>query len=333
MSTALNLVKKTLPTPSEAFATYWQFAARRQQRYFAKWDPQQQVDADPILDQYRFTNVYRAADRVSQYLIKEVQYNQQWDAENLFFRTMLFKLFNSIPTWRALVDEFGEPEQASFDAAAYATLLTDRREEGATVYNAAYIMPDVAQFQQSEKHRNHLALLNWMMDEQLPQRVAAAGSFAEVYQLLKDCPGIGAFLAYQLAVDLNYSPLIEFSENDFVQPGPGALDGLSKCFTSLGDYTPAAAIEWLTDTQQEHFERYAPNFQTLWGRWPHLIDLQNVFCEVSKYTRVSHPHIAGKAGRTSIKQHYKPATTPPKPFFPVNWKITTGAADNERALQ
>ena len=38
-------------------------------------------------------------------------------------------------------------------------------------------------------------------------------------------------------------------------------------------------------------------FEDLWGRWPTLIDWQNVFCEVSKYTRMSHPHLL-IAGRT-----------------------------------
>src|SRR3546814_5259976 len=45
---------------------------------------------------------------------------------------------------------------------------------------------------------------------------------------------------------------------------------------------------------------------TLFGRQLHLIDCQNLFCEISKYTRVSHPDIAGVSGRTTIKQEYRP---------------------------
>ncbi len=60
--------------------------------------------ADEILSTYKFTNAYRAADRVSQYLIREVIYHGDQSPENLFFRTLLFKIFNKIDTWELLVD-------------------------------------------------------------------------------------------------------------------------------------------------------------------------------------------------------------------------------------
>src|SRR5450755_3995359 len=77
------------------FDTYWRFAAARQHIYEARqagrpgpWT------ADPILMQHRFTNCYRAADRVSQFLISEVAYRGPQDPEDIVFRIMLFKLFN-----------------------------------------------------------------------------------------------------------------------------------------------------------------------------------------------------------------------------------------------
>ena len=57
---------------------------------------------DPVLSAHRFTNVYRAADRVSQYLIRNVLYDGPQDAEEVFFRALLFKLFNRIETWEQL---------------------------------------------------------------------------------------------------------------------------------------------------------------------------------------------------------------------------------------
>ena len=44
----------------------------------------------------------------------------------------------------------------------------------------------------------------------------------------------GNFLGYQFVTDLNYSEICSFSEMEFVIPGPGALDGIHKCFTGLG---------------------------------------------------------------------------------------------------
>ena len=36
---------------------------------------------------------------------------------------------------------------------------------------------------------------------------------------------------------------LDFGEDEFVVPGPGALDGIKKCFADTGGLTPTAAIE------------------------------------------------------------------------------------------
>jgi len=40
------------------------------------------------------------------------------------------------------------------------------------------------------------------------------------FDLLKSYATIGDFLAYQYLIDLNYSTLLNFSEMEFVVPGP-----------------------------------------------------------------------------------------------------------------
>ena len=88
---------------TEVFDTYWRFAAERQRVFFRKAAGSQPPwTSDPILVRYRFTNAYRAADRVSQFLIRDVQLGGPQNARDLFFRTILFKLFNRIDTWRLL---------------------------------------------------------------------------------------------------------------------------------------------------------------------------------------------------------------------------------------
>ena len=62
-------------------------------------------------------------------------------------------------------------------------------------------------------------------------------SLREVYEQLHGYPLMGDFMSYQTTIDLNYSALIEFSENEFARAGPGALRGIKKVFQGLGDYT------------------------------------------------------------------------------------------------
>ena len=54
---------------------------------------------------------------------------------------------------------------------------------------------------------------------------------------------VGDFLAYQFITDINYSTLTDFSEMEFTVPGPGARDGIHKCFESIG-----AALAELTSS-------------------------------------------------------------------------------------
>jgi hypothetical protein len=277
---------------------------------------------DPILATYKFTNAYRAADRVSQYLIRRVIYSGTYDERDTVFRVLLFKLFNKTETWRLLEESHGELVARRFDATEFGRTLDAALAGGAAIYSAAYIMPSgPADVRQPRKHRMHLEMLARLLRDRLPERLAAARSMAEAYGLLRGLPGIGPFLAYQYVTDLNYSGHLNFSEMEFVMPGPGARDGMRKCFTDLGDYSEADAIRWVADRQGEEFAARGLTFSTLWGRPLQLIDCQNLFCEVDKYARVLHPEIAGYSGRTRIKQKFSASALPLQLWFPPKWGI------------
>ena len=132
---------------------------------------------------------------------------------------------------------------------------------------------------------------------------------------------IGDFLAYQFVTDLNYSEICDFSEMEFVVPGPGARDGIHKCFSDLGGLSEPDIIRLVTDRQEYEFERLELAFRSLWGRRLQLIDCQNLFCEVSKYARVRHPDVTGVNDRNRIKQVYRPSGDPIEFWFPPKWAI------------
>ena len=83
--------------PTKVFDTYWRFAAERHQVYQARLRGEPcPWTTDSIIASHRFTNCYRAADRVSQYLINEVIYRGSQDADEVLFRILLFKFFNRL---------------------------------------------------------------------------------------------------------------------------------------------------------------------------------------------------------------------------------------------
>lgn len=309
--------------PTVVYDTYWQFAAKRQAIFFARLARRPPPwTNDPILQEYKFTNAYRASDRVSQYLIRHVIYEGDPSPEEVFFRTILFKVFNRIDTWELLVREVGTVSFATYSFGRYDAILGNAIHQGDRIYSAAYIMPSGGRFSEDgRKHRMHLKLIERMMREELPARIADAPSMGKAFELLRSYPTIGDFLAYQYVTDLNYSTLTNFSEMEFVAPGPGALNGIRKCFSDLGGLTEADIIKVVADRQRTEFERLGLSFQSLWERPLQLIDCQNLFCEVDKYARVKHPECAGVTDRKRIKQKYRSNATPISYWYPPKWEL------------
>jgi hypothetical protein len=311
--------------PTPVFDTFWRFAAARQSLYEARLRGQAAPwTSDPILRQHRFTNCYRAADRVSQFLISQVIYAGSRDPEELVFRTLLFKMFNRIPTWQLLQAALGEVSWRDYDFGRYERLLSAAFAAGERLYSAAYVVPPPA-FGEDRKHANHLRLLELMMSTGVTGRVSSAGSLREAFEVLRSYPAIGGFLAFQYLIDLNYSPVLGFEEMEFVVPGPGARDGIRKCFGRAADGIEADIIRYMADCQEEHFACLGLEFHGLRGRRLQLIDCQNLFCEVDKYARVAHPGIRGISGRTRIKQSFRPVPEPVPAWFPPKWGINGGS--------
>jgi hypothetical protein len=310
---------------TEVYDSYWRFAAERQQIFFRRMaNATRPWTTDPILTTYKFTNAYRASDRVSQYLIRHVIYRDDLphDPHELVFRILLFKIFNKIETWQMLERSLGHLTFSSYSFGSYDKVLSDAMARGVRIYSAAYIMPPGGTtFGHKFKHQNHLKLLELMMKNELPARLADSTSMQQGFELLLSYPTIGDFLAYQYITDINYSQVTNFSEMDFVVPGPGARDGLRKCFIDTGGLTDPELIRLVADQQEKEFERLELEFPSLWGRRLQLIDCQNLFCEVDKYARVAHPEIVGVTGRSRIKQKFSSAETRLDVWYPPKWKI------------
>jgi hypothetical protein len=305
---------------TEAFETYWRFAAERQNIFFNRLANIYPLSNDPILSTFKFTNAYRASDRVSQYLIRNVIYKGSQRKEEVFFRILLFKLFNKVETWELLSGAFGKITLANFNVVSFDRQLSSAFDQGIRIYSNAYIMPSAGSHG-GRKHTAHLNLLQRMLIDKLPDALSRASSMEEAFALFRAYPTIGDFLAYQYATDVNYSDICNFSESEFVMPGPGAKDGIRKCFPDLPLEMAADAIRSVYEQQREQFEQRKIDFRDLWGRPLQLIDCQNLFCEVDKYSRVAHPEIAGISLRTRIKQNYRPSPVPFDVFYPPKWGL------------
>ncbi|MGL5826775.1 MAG: nucleotide kinase domain-containing protein [Nocardioides sp.] len=307
--------------PTVVFDTYWRFAARRQAVYDARTQgaPGPWTE-DAILRRHRFTNCFRAADRVSQFLISDVTYTGSQEPDEVVFRTLLFKMFNRISTWELLRDRLGDLTWDGFDIDRYDRVLGAAHASGKRLYSAAYVIPP-PKFGAERKHTNHLGLLAHMMNDDLVRRLQDAPTMRAAFEVLRSYPAMGDFLAFQFLIDINYANVVNFDEMEFVVAGPGARDGLRKCFGPGSVGIEADLIRYMADAQVEQFARLGLEFSGLRGRPLQLVDCQNLFCEVDKYARVAHPDVAGLSGRSRIKQKFSAVATPVTAWFPPKWGL------------
>lgn len=309
--------------PTPVFEVFWHFAAERQAIFNRR---RSQVvppwTTDPILSAFKFTNVYRASDRVSQYLIRSVIYCGSQEPSEVIFRILLFKLFNKIETWELLKSHIGDITISRFSLPDFDTALSSALDNGQKIYSAAYIMPSGANaFPSARKHTAHLRLLELMLRRDIAKQITEADSLQRVFTILRGYPMIGDFLGFQYAIDINYSDIINFSESQFVVAGPGARSGIQRCFSSWTAMRYEDVIKLVTDLQEIEFEKRGLQFQSLAGRRLQLIDVQNLFCEIDKYARVRFPQTSRTSKRSRIKQRFKPKLKSIEYWYPPKWGI------------
>ena len=307
---------------NDVYDLYWYFAYERQNIFWQKLEGKLSPwTNDPILQEYKFCNSYRVNDRVSQYLLKNVIYNgKKYSDEDMLFRIILFKLFNKESTWELLLKNFSDITLSTFDRDKYSKVLENAIKNGESIYNDAYISCANKAFGYDRKHDNHLALLYKMfITDRMQDKLVKCTKMEEAFNIIKSYPLIGNFMAYQLVTDINYSNVVNFSEDEFTVAGPGSIRGIKKCFIDKGSFSNEDIIRYMYEHQEEEFKRLHLDFKRIGNRPLQLIDCQNIFCELDKYCRVKFPNL--KSNRTKIKKRYIPKKDKIEYVYPEKWQI------------
>ena len=295
------------------------FAFQRQEIYLHKLagDPVPELN-DPILRGCRFTNVYRAADRVSQYLIREVHPTAR-NAKLAFYQTILFKIYNNPDTWEYW-------KSLGMDDPYYWDLDYAISKIPASPFRGAYMnsLPgDVQGYQrpygEGAAAIRALQMVDQMLAWEIPELVAECRHSREIYHILRGCSNIGPFLGYQLTTDLGYSQYFKHTEDQFVVAGPGSEKGVQAARTIAAgepeDIIREVQQNWLGLMAAEGLP-----WRNLFGREPQLIDVQNVFCEYFKFYR------AKTQGR--MPRRFQSEGPVIQPVWPEKWGIPAGVWDH-----
>ena len=173
----------------------------------------------------------------------------------MFFRTLLFKIFNRISTWQLLTSAAGpgaRGRNTTSPATTRSSTSACAAESGSTRRPTSCPPPPLGE---ARKHRNHLRLAG--ADDARPGAGPSgrAATMEEAFNVLARLPGHRRLPGLPVPDRPELRAGLGFSEMDFVVPGPGARDGIRKCFGPAAGGIEAEVIRYMADTQEEHFER------------------------------------------------------------------------------
>ena len=256
---------------------------------------------DPILSQFRFCNVYRELDTVSQWIIDNVIHPHE-DDPNLWFMLCASRIINWPPSLTVMMDvKGGFGIKGLFNPQIAYDQLIVRKKAKQKVITGAYIVNSVTTDRDPDLIRkNKLAYICFRtLGEIWEARVEVQDKFKDTLQqsveTLKHYQGYGPFMSYQITVDLTYSNkwLGKASDyNTFNSAGPGTCRGLSRVFHNEkrvimedSEKTRLLAFQLKASQNPDYWPNTSKNMKT--GFAPlSMSNISNCNCEYDKWTRV-----------------------------------------------
>lgn len=234
---------------------------------------------DPILQSYRFCNMYRELDTVTIW-IRENWREPHADDPDLWFAMVTARLVN----WPHSLGAAGYP--VPWKAAKWASVLNKRKAAGEKVFTGAYMIRGIEAHGATKVDYLAEQVLTPLWEARKKGRVAFSSSLQEAHTWLLQFYGMGSFLAAQVVCDVKYTPLLADAPDwwTWAAPGPGSLRGLSRVETGMlgKKYTPEVWYEGLTALKNKIDQLLAKAGMPRM----HAQDLQNCLCEFDKYERV-----------------------------------------------
>ena len=232
---------------------------------------------DPVLNSYRFCNIYRELDTVTKWIRRNWREPHQHHPD-LWFAMVVARLVNWPPSLKAL----GFP--LPWSPVQFKKVMAWRKKTGAKVFTGAYM---IHAGPSSGSKADYLAqeVLSPMWEERDKIQPCERDTLASFHARLMTCKDMGSFMAAQVVADIKYTGILETARDWFTwaASGPGSKRGLNVVCGNDDDNQPWNEAMWLQVLQEVQYEvnkQLPEGWQKL-----HAQDIQNCLCEFYKYTR------------------------------------------------
>jgi len=225
---------------------------------------------DPYMANVRYCNVHREDDKVTRWLRNNPVYS---GADVPVWVTVLSRMVNRIGTLESI-----QYSVARGDLDGVKDTLKHFRDGGTVIWGNAYTISTCGRSMDKVDYVIDHVVRAFMQAGE-PEHTTCRNTFAQLMCI----DGFGSFLAGQVVADLKNTPghpLQQATDWDsFAVPGPGSLKGLAAYFGHPA--TPGTFYGLLMAAKAQVAPLIMPYVGPI-----HAQDLQNCFCEFSKYIRV-----------------------------------------------
>lgn len=267
---------------------------------------------DPVLHQYRFCNVFRELDTVTQWIDKHIR-QPYADHEHLWIMLAIARTINRTDTLAELIGTEAWPDSRAFTPEKLGDALQARANRKQPVYTGAYLIraesnPNKYWFTWSKHHYvagivigrlwedRHLWKDFWRTAE-----IGAAG-LQDAHQQFQPQRyiGWGPFMAYEVVTDLRHTRYLHNAPDiySWANAGPGAIRGLNRLTGRpyRQGIKPRTAHQEMFDIMVELNELDDPAFNDTFGQPVkrgiiskprfEMRDIEHSLCETDKWLRV-----------------------------------------------
>lgn len=253
---------------------------------------------DKILQEYKFTNVFRQNDAVTKQLTKRLKECSKLNfctLKDVFARIVIFRMFN----WPYTYDLLKSKELvANWNTAKAIRVLTKFKEDGNKVFTGAYIITN------NGRKEPKIELMCSAIGEILRNKesividILAERSIEHAVKCLIEYPMVGKFIAYELATDLRHTKILGKAEDiyEWANPGPGAKRGLNRLHERPLKFTQPdsefieemRAILSLSYLEIDPFDDHETKLPVIYHDKMilEMRDIEHSLCEFDKYMRV-----------------------------------------------
>ena len=261
---------------------------------------------DTILQENKFTNCIRDLDKGSIIYIREIlsrmddyKVDHVKRAKEVILNTQIYRLFLKLSTWRMInflpLDDFPR----------YWEIVKDRlrkaRLDNEIIFHSAYMVPNMRtanddEITKSNKLENAICVCDSFykyIDD--TYEYITTHSMEKCMSYLQHFKGVGDFNIYEWLCDWGGAyrhiqhPFVSWTDDDYVNSGPGNKVGLRLIFEDPGDLNLIQLNIYLRATWRHYMKRYGvyEHFMELLPQWLNndinLRVIEHSLCELQKY--------------------------------------------------